>query len=87
MSFTFSGIRPFTRQIGEIRGEGGVLDDGGRPVPGGDLLAKALGGVTEIVTLSLRLVRESGAGQRIVGIANGVFGENADSAGPWRPRP
>jgi pimeloyl-ACP methyl ester carboxylesterase len=58
-----------------------VSDSGLRSVPGGDLLARVL----DVVNLPLRLMTESGAGQRAVGIANGMFGENADPRGDTLP--
>jgi pimeloyl-ACP methyl ester carboxylesterase len=41
--------------------------------------------VVSVATAPVRLVAESGVGQRAVGIANGVFGENADARGGTLP--
>lgn len=49
------------------------------------LLARMLGEITNIVSLPLRVMTESGAGQRATGIANGVFGETADVRGDALP--
>jgi pimeloyl-ACP methyl ester carboxylesterase len=46
-----------------------------RAIPGVELFARVLDGFTDIVTLPIRLVTGSATGQRVAGIANGIFGE------------
>lgn len=62
-----------------------MSDRGLQTLPGGEFFTTVLDGFTDVVTLPLRLVTESSAGQRAVGIANGMFGENADPRGDALP--
>jgi pimeloyl-ACP methyl ester carboxylesterase len=58
-----------------------VSDRRPRATPGGELLTRVLGGITEVVYLPLRMMTESSAGQRATGIVTGMFGGVADRRG------
>lgn len=62
-----------------------MSDSGPRTIPGVGLLTTVLDGFTGAVNLPLRVVTGSVAGQRALGIANGVFGENAGPRGGTLP--